>query len=165
MCVHKIVGVLQASTDTAKRKCEAGSPNYRLTRSGAAGMTATGHRETRCRHRNIEYLYPLGYSTRSITRQKLRCCRGGCCCCCCGCPTITTTVSFITSSHHHFYKILDLKKHMTAGGGEETASSDPSALVTAAPPEWNENHAVPPPEVLTLWTQVGDGIDKNQTGM
>ena len=52
---------------------------------------------------------------------------------------------------------------MTAGGGqpEESPPTAPETMEEAPSPLPPQS---PPPEVLNLWTDVGNGIDQHQTG-
>jgi hypothetical protein len=44
------------------------------------------------------------------------------------------------------------------------ATVSPGSATEEIPYEWPTNVAPPPPEVLHLWTEVGNGLEKSQTG-
>jgi hypothetical protein len=44
------------------------------------------------------------------------------------------------------------------------ATVSPGSATEEIPYKWPTNVAPPPPEVLHLWTEVGNGLEKSQTG-
>jgi len=53
---------------------------------------------------------------------------------------------------------------MTAGQDDQPPAQDAAEADRLDGYNWDADAAPPPPEYLQLWVEVGEGIDKNQTG-